>query len=466
MSIDELKEHFSAFGQEHVFRFWDQLSTLERDSLVGQAEHIDLELLRETFRKTREETAAQTLAISPPSVIRLCERGGEATRWAEAKLRGEELLRAGKVAPFVVAGGQGTRLGFPGPKGAFPVGPLTQRSIFEIQAEKIRGLARRTGAKFPWYVMTSDATDADTRHFFATMDFFGLSEDEVFFLKQATSPAVDFQGRLILESRSRIFESPNGHGGSLTALNDSGALDHMERRGIETLFYYQVDNPLVRICDPAFIGFHAEAASEASSKVVAKCDAAEKMGVVALVNDRLGIVEYTELDEEQSRAVDESGELLFWAGNMAVHLFERDFIRRMAAQANQALPLHPSAKKIPFVDEAGEPVAPEEPNGYKLERFVFDALPFAQNGCVVEASRTQEFSPIKNAEGADSPATARVDLIAEYHRWLGAAGVQTVPGQALELDHSAFDGPDDVLNSKIEGVDDAGDTILTAAGDQ
>jgi UDP-N-acetylglucosamine/UDP-N-acetylgalactosamine diphosphorylase len=308
--------------------------------------------------------------------------------------------------------------------------------------------------------MTSEATDAPTREFFRQEKFFGLPEEDVFFLVQAMNPAIDFEGRLLLETPGKIFESPNGHGGSLTALLDSGALEDMRNRGIETLFYYQVDNPLIRMCDPAFLGFHSLSGSQASSKVVCKRDAAEKMGVVALVDGRLGIVEYTELDEERSQARDDAGELLYWAGNIAVHLFQRDFIEQVAKSANELLPLHPSAKKIPFIDEKGKSVAPEASNGYKLERFVFDALPHAANGCVVEAERTEEFSPVKNASGQDSADTARADLAAEARRWLGALAPE---GAVIELDHSVFDGCDDVSKSELGSIDNAREGILIAA---
>ncbi|MBW2712566.1 MAG: UDPGP type 1 family protein [Deltaproteobacteria bacterium] len=461
-SMDQLRKRFAEAGQEHIFRFWDEISESERKNLSQQASSIDLGSISDAFSKIQPTEEGLEALIEPPSVLRMPSRGGDPKAWQEALERGEQVLAEGKAAPFVVAGGQGTRLGFSGPKGSFPIGPVSQRSLFELQAQKIHGLIRRYGKALPWYVMTSEATDGPTREFFRQEKNFGLSEEDVFFLVQAMNPAIDFEGKLILETPGKIFESPNGHGGSLTALLDSGALNDMEARGVETLFYYQVDNPLIRMCDPAFLGFHALANAEASSKVVCKRNAEEKMGVVARVNGHLGIVEYTELDEESSQATDEAGELLYWAGNIAVHLFERQFIERLARNANELLPLHPSAKKIPFVDENGKSVAPEASNGYKLERFVFDALPHAASGCVVETERAEEFSPVKNASGQDSADTARIDLVAEYRRWLGALA----PGEGgIELDHSVFDGCSDVKTSGLTEIDDAGEAILIAAGD-
>jgi len=365
----------------------------------------------------------------------------------------------------VVAGGQGTRLGFSGPKGLYPIGPVSNRTLFELQAQKFHNLRSKFGVAIPWYVMTSDATDAVTRDYFEKMNFFGIPRSDVFFFIQGTSPAIDFEGRLLLESPSRIFESPDGHGGSLTALLHSGALDDMHSRGIQTIFYYQVDNPLIRMMDPSYIGFHLEWQAEASSKVVRKRDASEKMGVVAQIDGRLGIVEYTELDASLAEARDEIGQLVYWAGNIAVHLFETDFIRRVASGADRLLPLHPSAKKIPYAGDSGETVAPPAPNGYKLERFVFDALPHARKSCVVEARRSEEFSPVKSAVGADSPETARADLMAEYRRWLVESGVDVPNDSSIEIDHTRFDGVEDLRDGGLQCVDEAGGSIFTAAGE-
>jgi UDP-N-acetylglucosamine/UDP-N-acetylgalactosamine diphosphorylase len=260
------------------------------------------------------------------------------------------------------------------------------------------------------------------------------------------------------------MENPDGHGGALTALLASGALDDMERRGADTLFYYQVDNPLVRIAEPSFLGFHERAGAEVSCKVVRKRDAFEKAGVLARVNGQIGVVEYTELDASQRDALDASGELVFWAGNTAIHVFDTAFIRRVASEAERWLPFHASEKQIPCLDDAGEPFAPTAPNGRKLERFVFDALPAARGVCLVETSRAEEFSPVKNASGSDSPETARRDLVAQVARWLRAAGIEPPSGALLEIDHSRVDGPEDLYELGIRNLADANDILRTAPG--
>lgn len=464
--IEKLRARYEAQDQGHVFRFWDSLEPTARDRLCRQAAAIDLSAVLRGYRATQERGARPAPKIEPPEVEELPERGGDAARREAARERGEALLAAGRVAALVVAGGQGSRLGYPGPKGLFPLGPVTGRSLFALQAQKLRRLRARTGHPLPWYVMTSPATDADTRRAFAEADGFGLPAEDVFFLQQGTLPSFDFEGHLILERPDRIFENPNGHGGALLALRDSGALDDMERRGISTLFYYQVDNPLVPMGDPVLLGFHDLAGAEMSCKVLRKRDPAEKVGVVARVDGHVGVVEYTEIDDEHRHARDGRGELLFGAGNMAVHGFDPAFVRRVADGADRWLPYHASAKKIPCVDDAGRPVEPETPNGTKLERFVFDALPAARRVTVVEASR-DEYSPVKNATGDDSPQTARRDLSAHYRRWLEAAGLDApAEGTALEIDEARIGGPEDLQRLGIRRIADAPDSIHVRTGDQ
>ena len=464
-SIDALRARFRAHGQEHVFQFWSRLDEHQRRRLLSQAAELDLEALARIHRTTREVAAPGARRLEPFPITRHPAHGGDPAAWKEATRRGEALLARGELAVLVVAGGQGTRLGFEGPKGAFRLGPVSERTLFEQQAQKIRGLRRRLGKRVPWYLMTSGATDDATRELFAESAFFGLPPEDVFFFCQPMVPALDFEGRLILEEPSRIFESPNGHGGVLTALLESGALDHMERRGVRSIFYYQVDNPLVRIGDPAYLGFHLEAGAEMSAKVIRKRSPDEKMGVIARIDGRVGIVEYTELDDPHRHLRDGSGELVYWAGSIAVHLLQVDFVRRVAAEAERHLPYHASAKKIPTVDPEGRNVAPAAPNGYKLERFVFDALPAARAVCVVEALREEEYSPIKNAEGEDSPASARRDLSALCRRWIVEAGLEPPPaGSRIEIDHSRFDGSEDLRASGIRSIAEAGDAIRLAAG--
>ena len=443
-SIEKLRARFAAFGQDHVFRFWQSLGPEQRRSLAAQAEAIDLGELRRTVEHTRRLAAPGARKLEPGPIEALPRHGGDPNRRAAARERGEALLRDGRVGVLVVAGGQGTRLGFEGPKGLFPLGPVTGRSLFALQAQRLHAARRRFGVPIPWYVMTSPATDAATRAFFAAHDRFGLPAEDMFFLCQATAPALDFEGRLLLEAPDRIAESPNGHGGAFPALADSGALADLARRGITTLSYYQVDNPLVPLVDPVFLGLHALVGAEMSAKVVRKVDPMEKVGVVARVDGRIGVVEYTEIDDQHRHLRDGEGRLVYWAGSIAVHALDVAFAGRVAADAERLLPYHASAKKIPFVDDAGRRVEPREPNGHKLERFLFDALPAAERVALLEVDRTEEYAPVKNAEGTDSPASARAALDAQARRWLAGAGLTAPEDVWIELDHARIDCEDDL----------------------
>ena len=462
--LEETLGRFRDYGQDRVFRFWDRLDERQRRNLLDQATAVDLAALERAHEMAGGRASSRPPKLEAVPVVRLPAHGGDSVAADRASECGSQALAEGRVAALAVAGGQATRLGFDGPKGAYPVGPVSERTLCEQQAQKIRGLRRRYGRPLPWYIMTSAATDVATRALFADNDGFGLPTEDVFFFRQGMVQSLDFDGRMMLERPDRIFENPNGHGGSLSALLSSGALDDMERRGIDTVFYYQVDNPLIRIADPAYLGFHFEAEAEMSCKVIRKCDPMEKVGVVARVDGKIGVVEYTEIDDENRFATDENGELVFWAGSVAIHIFSTAFIRRVAEGADELLPYHASAKLIPVIDDDGRLVQPTQPNGHKLERFVFDALGAAQSVCLVEGDRNLDYSPIKNAEGTDSATSARRDLIAVYRSWLDAAGIEMPKdGAAIEIDQSRVDGPDEARELGIQRCAEAGDVIRLQA---
>ena len=454
VSYEAIRDRYQALGQGHVFRFWKELGDGQKQGLLAQAALLEPRL-EDMLRAVPSQPADPSQAPSQPGglavdvkplagAIALPRYGGDPAAFEEACELGAAVLRAGRVAALVVAGGQGTRLRFDGPKGNYPLGPVTDRTLFGLQAQKLRGLRARWGRTVPWYVMTSPATDSATRESFEAEEYFGLEPADVQIFCQGMAPAVGFDGRLLLESPGKIVENPNGHGGVLTALDESGALDDMERRGIDLIFYYQVDNPLVQIGDPAYLGFHEQEEAEMSCKVVRKQDPMAKVGVVAEVDGRVSMLEYTELPESFRDARDDANDLVYWAGNTAMHLLQTSFVRRIARKPSAHLPYHASPKSIPYVDDTGGQHEPRTPNGYKLERFVFDALPAARRACVLEADPAREFSPIKNAEGSESPETARRDLVAQYRLWMEAAGLPTSTGTPLiEIDHAYMDNLDD-----------------------
>lgn len=424
MSVEALLE---GAGQGHLARALARLPGAEREALRDQIEALDLDLIARLVAGLSGDAVVAPEAIEPPSpesLIALPRDAADEERDRRARAAGESHLRDGRVAAVLLAGGQGTRLGFEGPKGLYPFAPLSGRTLFSHHAATIAALRSRYATPLPWYILTSPINDGPTREAFAANDHFGLAPDSVRTVVQGTLPAVDRStGRILLSGPGTLALSPDGHGGLLSALASSGALEEMEREGVRTIFTFQVDNPLARICRPEVLGHHLLAGAEMASVVVRKLSAAEKMGVIARVGGRTGVVEYSDLPAELAEQTDDRGELVYWAGSIAVHCIEVDFARRMTA-GGLRLPYHHAFKKVPYVDEDGLLVEPREPNAVKFETFLFDALPSASRTVTVEAAREDEFSPIKNAHGADSPETARRALNRLYARWLESIGIE------------------------------------------
>jgi UDP-N-acetylglucosamine/UDP-N-acetylgalactosamine diphosphorylase len=420
-----LRPRLEPGGQEHVLRWWPELSPAQREQLASQVEAVDLERLVAPAPPGAGPGWSAD-AVRPPRVTRLAASPADRRRDREAAARGEGALRAGQVAVVLVAGGQGTRLGHDGPKGTYRIGPVSGKSLFQVHAEKVLALGRRYGAPLPFYVMTSPDNDAVTRDFFAAQGFFGLDPDRVVFFQQGTMPALDrHTGKLLLADKGTLATSPNGHGGVLQALVDGGHLADLAGRGVHHLFYYQVDNPLVKVADPTYLGHHIGAGAEMSLKVVPKLTAGEKLGVVVEVDGRPRVIEYSDLPADLAGRRTAAGGLELWAGSIAVHVFDVAFLGRLAG-AGALLPYHRALTKVPCLDDAGRPVWPAEPNAVKFEMFVFDALPLARTALVVETSRREEFEPLKNAAGENSPATVRQALSDLYADWLNGAGIEVV----------------------------------------
>lgn len=434
MATHSLIDTFQQAGQGQVFAFFDRLSADEQAVLLAEAAEIDLTEVASLARQFLGGGAAAGMnleGIAPAPYESRPEHGGAEADWVSAKAAGEVALRAGRVAAFTVAGGQGTRLGYDGPKGTYPVTPVKQKTLFQVFAEKIAAAGRRYGKPIHWFIMTSHANHAATEMFFKENGYFGLDAARVHFFRQGRMPAVNLDGKIMLEAPGKIAMSPDGHGGSLRALERSGALDLMAREGIDTLSYFQVDNPLIRVIDPEFIGWHLLRGSEMSSKMVPKAYAGEKVGHFCVQDGKTVVIEYSDLPAALQNETESDGRLRYIAGSIAIHILDTAFIRRMASGA-AALPFHRADKKIPTVDAAGQPVKPEKPNGVKFEMFVFDALPFAKNPVVIETLRENDFSPVKNATGVDSPQTCRDDQIRQFTRWLQAGGAD-VPADASGL---------------------------------
>lgn len=453
--MGSLRQDLETSGQAHAWARLERLAGPARARLEAELRALDLGLVKHLAGLLRGgSTQATPRAFAPPALFPASRAPAEETRARAAREGGRRLLAAGKLGYVLVAGGQASRLGYDAPKGVFPIGPVSGRSLFEFHARRLRAAARRHGTRTPWYVMTSPANDAATRTFFADQGHFGLDPADVFFFAQDMLPALDDEGRILFSGTDSLFLAPNGHGGCLLGLAKSGALDDMRRRGLEQLSYFQVDNPLVRPADELFLGLHAEARAGMSSKVVPKRDAGEKVGVLGLVDGALSCIEYSDLPAELREARTPAGELAFRAGNIAVHMLAVDFVEAVT-RGGLDLPWHLARKKMKVVDAHGATV---ETHGVKFETFVFDALARSERSVVLEVERAEEFSPVKNASGEDSPASCRRDLCRLHAGWVRAAGRPLPPPDAegnhpVEVDPLCAESQDEFLARKEHTLD-------------
>lgn len=459
----QLFDHLKNFGQEHLLTFWDALSQTERGVFSAQIDSLDFAQIAKLYERRNESTESLALAgktgeppgykFSTVTDLTPCKTTKPITT-AEAIEAGTKLLQAGKVAVALVAGGQGTRLGFPYPKGMYPIGPVSGATLFQFHFEKVLALSRRYGHRIPYCIMTSPATHAETIMFLKEKNYFGLPSDDVFIFCQGTMPAVSIDdGKILLDTKGNIALSPDGHGGMLSAMTKGSpsVLAQLRQRGIDYLFFHQVDNPLVRIGSPEFLGYHVFSGSELTSQVIRKREPTEKVGNVVEMDGHLYIVEYSDLPETIARQTNPDGSLKIWAGSIAVHVFNTELLERSSQQAS-SLPFHRARKKVPFIDlQSGKQVKPERENALKFERFIFDLLPLANNAVVVEVDAPNHFVPLKNASGAatDSPELVQEALTAMHADWLKQAGAEVAEGVPIEISPLFADSPEAVAD-KIE----------------
>jgi UDP-N-acetylglucosamine/UDP-N-acetylgalactosamine diphosphorylase len=422
---ENVKKVLQKHNQGHLLTFWEQLNPAQKQNLLTQINHLDfakLDLWVADFVKKAGSAAIPADFIPAPYYSAYPQNDEQKHNYVKAKELGQKLISDGKVAAFVVAGGQGTRLGFDGPKGNFHITPVKNKTLFRLFAESIAAASKKYQTVCPWYIMTSPSNYTQTIEIFRSNNYYGLDEKNIFIFQQGTLPNFDFDGRILLADKGEIACSPDGHGGSLKALYESGATKDMKKRGVEIISYFQVDNPLINIFDPLFIGLHALDGAEMSSKGVIKTSLKEKVGNFCLVDGKVTVIEYSDLPDELAEKRNPDGSLAFELGSIAIHIINRDFVEKLNKKGF-SLPLHRAVKKIPHIDLQGNPVEPSEPNGVKLESFVFDALPLALKSIILQTLREEEFAPVKNATGVDSAETAREMMIARAARWLESAGV-------------------------------------------
>jgi len=472
------QQMLAPLGQDHVLRFFDALDEARQDALLQQIEAIDWpEVAKLIESQVKHKPAGHVPAQIKPAPYYPHQPGPDLkAKYDKARRRGEQLLSEGKVAAFTVAGGQGTRLGWDAPKGTYPATPIRELSLFACMAEYLINAQKRYNATIRWYIMTSPANDAQTWAAFEQHDYFGLDPRQVSFFPQQMMPAIDMAShRVLMSDKANLALSPNGHGGSLKALYTSGALADMQSRGIEQISYTQVDNPLVRMVDPLFIGLHDLDQAPMSSKMLPKRHAGEKLGNFCLVDGRVQVIEYSDLPRELAEQRLDDGGLRFTAGSIAIHMIHRDFVQRLNEQPGGfALPWHRAEKKVPHLDlESGQSIKPESPNAVKLETFVFDALPMCESSIVYETERTDEFAPIKNADtpegeppASDSPESSKLIQIERASRWLEANGISLPRDRdgavqaRLEIAQTTAIYPEDLSHAKLPDAVNSGNRVL------
>jgi len=427
--------------QDHVFAAWDSLADNDKKSLLDDLSDVNFEQLTTLFSMT-EKTLDTELPYGPAHYIRVPVNDEQKKSFADAYLAGEEAIRKGTCCAFVVAGGQGTRLGYDGPKGAYNVTPVKNKSLFQIHSEKVLKSSKKYGVSIPFLIMTSQLNYEATKQHFIENNYFGLDPESVIMFKQGMIPSLDSAGKLILSSPSAIFKNPDGHGGSLTALQDNGILDRLQSKGIEYISYFQVDNPLVKIIDPVFIGFHALNNAKISSKAITKAYPEEKVGnFVEFENGTSGVVEYSDLPEEKAFLKNKDGSLVYSAGSIAIHIFSVSFVKSITTGSSLSLPFHLARKSI----KAWVNGSVSEISGFKFEKFVFDALPLTQDNIILETLRSEEFAPVKNKSGIDSVDSSKQLMSDLFRTWLERRGIEIPPSvQTIEISPLFALGPEDI----------------------
>lgn len=399
MTYEEAKNYLSKFGQEHILKCYDELSPAEQASLLAQIDLIDLSVLENLDNDNN--ISSKRGKFEPLGAATIDDIAANSESYEKTGL---EALRTGKVAAVLLAGGQGTRLGFDKPKGMFNIGVSRELYIFECLISNLMDVVKQTGTWIPLYIMTSEKNHDDTVEFFEKMGYFGYNSEFVRFFIQDMAPSVDFSGKIYMEDKGRISMSPNGNGGWFSSLLRAGLMEDIKEKGVEWLNVFAVDNVLQRIADPLFIGAVIESGMQSGSKVVSKADPDERVGVLCLEDGMPSIVEYYEMTDEMRTLRDENGDLSYRFGVILNYLFN---VEKLLEISGKKLPVHIVDKKIPYMNENGEMISPEKPNGHKFETLVLDMVHMQDSCLAYEVVRNREFAPVKNSSGVDSVDSAR-----------------------------------------------------------
>ena len=407
-ALGKLKE----YNQEHLLKFYDKMPKEKQEKLLAQIEKLDLEQIKKLYEDIKKPEEKKENLVEPIGYIDKEKLGKEEKE--EYEKIGNETLASGKIAAVTMAGGQGTRLGHKGPKGTFDLGLKSHKTLFEILCDTLKKVQKENGVTIPWYIMTSEENNEETENFFKANNYFGYPQEKITFFKQGQYPMIDTEGKILLDENGLVKEAADGHGGVYIAMYKNGIIEDMKKKGIKWVIVGGVDNVLVKMFDPIFIGMYIKQGYPSASKSVVKKYPEEKVGVFCKKNGKPSIIEYTELSDQMAHAVDENGELKYGESNIIVHIFE---LETMEYISKNILPYHPAFKKANHLDENGNVVIATEPNAYKFEAFIFDAFEQLDNMSILRVNREEEFAPVKNSDekGVDCPKTAR-ELYKKYFK--------------------------------------------------
>ena len=409
MTYEEMETKAKEYDQMQIITNYNRADEETKKALEEQISRIDFEQVSNLYETTKNEVSFENDVIEPIAYVEKDKLSEE--EYNKYFKLGEEAIKNGKYSAVIMAGGQGTRLGHSGPKGTFDIGLESHKSIFEILVDSLKEESNKYGVTIPCYIMTSKENNAQTEAFFEENNYFGYDKNAIKFFQQGKLPMCDESGKILINENGIIKEAADGHGGIFQSLKKNGMTEDMKQKGIEWAFIGPVDNVLVKMVDPILLGIMIDKKVLAGGKSVVKANPAEKVGVFCKRNGRPGVVEYTEISKEMSERVDENGELVFGESHINCNLFSLSAIEEVA---NKNLPYHIAHKKASYLDENGNLVVPDKPNAYKFESFIFDAFDMLDDMAILRVKREEEFAPVKNAEGTDSPETAR-QLYKEFY---------------------------------------------------
>ena len=391
------------YEQQHVIRLLEKLDEIKQEQLIEQINRIDFHQLTELYNNTKKEIEFKEGKIEPLKYLdkaKLTEKQKE-----KFDTLGQEIIKAGEYAVVTMAGGQGTRLGHPGPKGTFKLDVYGKgKYLFEILTENLKEANQKYGVTIPWYIMTSKDNNAETVTFLEKNNYFGYDKNYVTIFKQSELPLVNEDGKLLIGKDYMIKEASDGNGGTYSSLRASGCLAEMKEKGIKWIFIGGVDNVLLKMADVTLLGMAKDKNVQIASKSIEKANPFEKVGVFGKMNGHPKVIEYTELPKRMAEQKDRNGELKYGESHIMCNLYTIEAIEKIS---KESLMYHSAHKKNSYIDEDGKEIIPEEPNSYKFESFIFDAFELFDDIAILRGKREDDFAPVKNKEGADSPKTAK-----------------------------------------------------------